>query len=199
MCYNRPTMSKEIVLDIETQNTFQDVGGYDTSRLKISVIGCYFYETDTYEAFEEHELAALWPRLEHADRIIGYNTVGFDLPVMNNYYSGNFLKFPGLDILAEIQKALGFRLKLDDVAAATVGIRKSGHGLQAVEWWKQGEIEKIKEYCLQDVRVTKGVYEYGLKYGALAYEDRLGGRKAIPVDFKPKVQEKVAINLTMGF
>ncbi len=192
-------MSKEIVLDIETQNTFQDVGGYDTSRLKISVIGCYFYETDTYEAFEEHELAALWPRLEHADRIIGYNTVGFDLPVMNNYYSGNFLKFPGLDILAEIQKALGFRLKLDDVAAATVGIRKSGHGLQAVEWWKQGEIEKIKEYCLQDVRVTKGVYEYGLKYGALAYEDRLGGRKAIPVDFKPKVQEKVAINLTMGF
>ena len=192
-------MSKEIVLDIETQNTFQEVGGYDTSRLKISVIGCYFYETDTYEAFEEHELAALWPRLEHADRIIGYNTIGFDLPVMNNYYSGDFLKFSGLDILAEIQKALGFRLKLDDVAAATVGTRKSGHGLQAVEWWKQGEIQKIKDYCLQDVRVTKDVYEYGLKYGSLAYEDRLGGRKAIPVDFKTKVQEIVAIILSLGF
>ncbi len=192
-------MSKEVVLDIETQNTFQEVGGYFTDRLKISVIGCYFYETDSYEAFEEHELPQLWTRLEHAERIIGYNTVGFDLPVMNNYYSGDFLKFPGLDILQEIQKALGFRLKLDDVAKATVGHQKSGHGLQAVEWWKQGEIQKIKDYCLQDVKVTKDVYEYGKKYNALAYEDRLGGRKAIPVDFSMKVAENPSINLTMGF
>lgn len=192
-------MFKEIVLDIETQNTFQDVGGYDHSRLKISVVGCYFYETDSYEAFEENELPALWPRLEHADRLIGYNTHGFDFPVMNNYYRGDFMTFPSLDILAEIQKALGFRLKLDDVAAATVGVRKSGHGLQAVEWWKQGKIQEIKDYCLQDVKVTKLVYEYGLKYSALAYEDRLGGRKAIPVDFNAKKEVKASINLTMGF
>lgn len=192
-------MSKEVVFDIETQNTFEEVGGYDTSKLKISVIGCYFYETDTYESFEEHDLPKLWPRLEQADRLIGYNSDGFDLPVMNNYYGGNFLSFPRLDLLVEIHKALGFRLKLDDVAAATVGTRKSGHGLQAVEWWKQGEIQKIKDYCLQDVKVTKDVYEYGLKYGALAYEDRLGGRKAIPVDFALKVQERPKINLTMGF
>ncbi len=191
-------MSKDVVLDIETQNTFQEVGGYFTDRLKISVIGVYFYETDSYETFEESELPQLWKRLEHSDRIIGYNTIGFDLPVMNNYYSGDFLKFPGLDILAEIQKALGFRLKLDDVAKATVGHQKSGHGLQAVEWWKQGKIQKIKDYCLQDVRVTKDVYEYGLKYKALAYEDRLGGRKAIPVDFTVKEIEKPSINLTMG-
>ncbi len=192
-------MSKEVVFDIETQNTFQDVGGYDCSRLKISVVGCYFYETNTYESFEEHELPKLWPRLEQADRLIGYNSKGFDCPVMNNYYSGDFLKFPNLDILEEIHKTLGFRLKLDDVAAATVGVRKSGHGLQAVEWWKQGEIQKIKDYCLQDVKITKDVYEYGLKYGALAYEDRLGGRKAIPVDFTLKPKENNAINLTMGF
>lgn len=192
-------MSKEVVLDIETQNTFQDVGGYKTDLLKISVIGCYFYETDSYEAFEEHELGALWPRLEHADRLIGYNQINFDLPVMNNYYSGDFKTFPNLDILVEIHKALGFRLKLDDVAAATVGHRKSAHGLQAVEWWKQGKIQEIKDYCLQDVKVTKEVYEYGLKYKALAYEDRIGGRKAIPVDFTLKKEEKRSINLTMGF
>ena len=192
-------MSKEIVFDIETQNTFEEVGGYHTSKLKISVIGCYFYETDTYEAFEEHELPQLWPRLEQSDRLIGYNSDSFDLPIMNNYYSGDFLKFPRLDLLVEIQKALGFRLKLDDVAAATVGHRKSGHGLQAVEWWKQGEIQKIKDYCLQDVKITKDVYEYGLKYQALAYEDRLSGRKAIPVDFILKQVEKPKINLTMGF
>ena len=191
--------SKEVVFDIETQNTFQEVGGYNHDKLKISVIGCYFYETDSYEAFEEHELPALWKRLEQADRLIGYNSKGFDLPVMNNYYTGNFLDFPNLDLLEEIHKTLGFRLKLDDVAAATVGTRKSGHGLQAVEWWKQGEIQKIKDYCLQDVRVTKDVYEYGLKYHALAYEDRLGGRKAIPIDFSVKQMVSPKINLTMGF
>lgn len=190
--------SKEIVLDIETQNTFQEVGSYDHTKLLISVVGVYFYETDEYKCYEVHELKDLWPRLEHAERIIGYNSISFDMPIMNNYYTGDLLKLPQLDILAEIQKALGFRLKLDDVAAASVGKRKSGHGLQAVEWWRNGEKEKVKAYCLDDVRVTKDVYEYGLKYKALAYEDRLGVRKGIPVDFTPK---KVAstINLTMPF
>ncbi|MBI4714280.1 ribonuclease H-like domain-containing protein [Candidatus Uhrbacteria bacterium] len=192
-------MSREIVLDIETQNTFQEVGGYNHDKLLISVIGCYFYETDSYEAFEETEFPLLWKRLEQADRLIGYNTKGFDFPVMNNYYSGDFLTFLNLDILEEIHNVLGFRLKLDDVAAATVGVRKSGHGLQAVEWWKQGEIQKIKDYCLQDVKVTKAVYEYGLKYKALAYEDRLRGRRAIPVNFEKKEQLAPKINLTMGF
>ena len=191
--------SREIVLDIETANTFQDVGGLHHDKLIMSVIGVYFYETDEYRAYEVSELAELWPRLERADRLIGYNNVSFDFPVMNNYYSGNFLTFPTLDILAEIHKALGFRLKLDDVAAASVGHRKSGNGLQAVEWWKKGEKEKVKSYCLDDVRVTKEVYEYGLKYKALAYQDLSGNRKGIPVDFALRKEAMPAINLTMGF
>lgn len=188
-------MSSEIVLDIETQSAAIQ----DLSSMRISVIGCYFYETDSYEAFEEPEFPVLWQRIEKAERIIGYNTKGFDLRIMNNYYGGDFFAFSNLDILEEIKKAIGFRLKLDDVAAATVGTRKSGHGLQAVEWWKQGEIQKIKDYCLQDVKVTKDIYEYGLKYKALAYEDRLSGRKAIPVDFSKKEAVSPKINLTMGF
>jgi DEAD/DEAH box helicase domain-containing protein len=192
-------MSNEVVLDIETQNTFQEVGGFKTDKLKISVVCAYFYETDTYECYEEHELGQFYKRLELSGRLIGYNSLGFDLPVMNNYYAGDFLTFSNLDLLKEIHKSLGFRLKLDDVAAATVGHRKSGHGLQAVEWWKQGEVQKIKDYCTQDVKVTKDVYEYGKKYGALAYEDRLGGRKAIPVDFSEKEPIETTINLSMGF
>lgn len=191
-------MSKEVVLDIETSNTFQEVGAYDHSKLKISVIGVYFYETDEYICYEEHELPLLWPRLERSGRIIGYNTKGFDYPVMNNYYAGDFMKFPSLDILEEIDRALGFRLKLDDVAAASVGHGKTGHGLQAVEWWRNGEKEKVKQYCLDDVRVTKEVYEYGLKHKALAFQDRTGNRRGIPVDFSA-VPETPSINLTMPF
>lgn len=193
-------MNNEVVLDIETKNTFQEVGGYFTDKLEISVIGVYFYETDEYIAYEEHELPVLWKRLESSGRIIGYNSRNFDLPVMNNYYAGDFLTFPNLDLMVEVQKALGHRLKLDDVAAGTIGIKKSANGLQAVEWWKQGEIEKIKSYCLDDVKVTRLVYEYGKKYKALAFENGFGQRKPIPVDFDTVEEEQAStINLTMGF
>jgi len=187
-------MSKEIVYDIETQTA----AGSDLRQMKISVVGVYYYETDEYICYEEKDFPQLWKRFEQGDRLIGYNSRFFDTPILNNYYPGDLNAFPQLDMLEQIHKSLGFRLKLADVAAATVGEKKSGHGLQAVEWWKQGEIQKIKDYCLQDVKVTKAVYEYGLKYDALAYEDRLGGRKAIPVDFKHK-EEVPAINLSMGF
>jgi DEAD/DEAH box helicase domain-containing protein len=190
----------EAVLDIETSNTFQEVGGYHHDKLKISVIGVYFYETDEYICYEVDELSELWPRLEQADRLIGYNTEGFDFPVMNNYYAGDFMTFPSLDMLVNIKEALGFRLKLDDVAESCLGEGKTGHGLDAVDWWRNGEKEKVKQYCLDDVRVTKGVYEYGLKHGALAYEDRFGERKGIPVDFALKQEDKERasnINLTM--
>lgn len=186
-------MSKEIVFDIETQTP----ATADLRGMRISVVGAYFYETDECICFEEKDLPKLWPRLETSDRIIGYNSRYFDIPILNNYYLGDLHKLPHLDLLEEIQKFLGFRLKLDDVASATVGQRKSGHGLQAVEWWRQGEIQKIKDYCLQDVKVTKAIYEYGRKYQALAYEDRSKGRQAIPVDFQPK-EPIASINLSMG-
>lgn len=191
-------MSREIVLDIETQNTFQEVGKYDHTLLKISLVGVYFYETDTYESFLEHELPALWPRLECADRIIGYNSKGFDIPVMNNYYAGDLMRVPQLDIMEEIQKHIGFRVKLDDVAHGTLGTGKSGNGLMAVQYFRQGQLDKLREYCLQDVKVTKEVYEYGLQKGDLKFKDRMGKPVTVPVKFARNIaQAKTAINLTM--
>jgi DEAD/DEAH box helicase domain-containing protein len=191
-------MNKDIVLDIETQNTFEEVGGYFTDKLKVSIVVAYYYETDTYESYLEHELPAMFAKLEVGGRIIGYNSIGFDMPVLNNYYAGNLLKLPQLDILQHIEKSLGYRIKLDDVAAATIGTRKSSHGLQAVAWWKEGKIDEIREYCQQDVKVTKEVYEFGLKNGYVLYDNRAGERQLIPVNFTP-VPEKTTVNLTMGF
>lgn len=191
-------MTNEVVLDIETQNTFDEVGGYFTDKLKVSLVGVYYYETDTYESYLEHELPQMFSRLERSGRIIGYNSIGFDMPVLNNYYAGDMLKLPQLDILAEIQKSLGYRIKLDAVAQSTIGTKKSAHGLQAVTWWKEGNIEAIREYCLQDVKVTKEVYEYGLKHGCILFDNRAGERQAVPVDFAVKVPT-AKLNLTLGF
>ncbi|OGL73943.1 hypothetical protein A3C96_02720 [Candidatus Uhrbacteria bacterium RIFCSPHIGHO2_02_FULL_60_10] len=191
-------MNNEIVLDIETSNSFADVGKYDPSLLKVSLVGLYSYRTDEYQSFLEPELPKLWRILESADRIIGYNLMGFDYPVLNTYYPGDLRKMPTLDIMLDIEKVIGFRVKLDDVAHASLGTGKSGNGLQAIEFFRKGEIQKLRDYCLQDVKVTKEVYEYGLKTGNVKYRDRRGQCIAVNVDFVPKL-EKAPVNLTMPF
>lgn len=191
---------REVVLDIETRNTFQDVGSYNPSLLQVSLVGVYFYETDTFESFLEEDLPKLWPRLERADRIIGYNLIGFDYPCLQSYYSGELKRLPTVDLLVEIEKRLGFRIKLDDVAHGTLGVGKSGHGLMAVEYWRKGEIEKLREYCLQDVRVTRDVYEHALQNGEVKFQDRQGQMQTIPLPLEPveATEVKPAINLSLG-
>lgn len=189
----------EVVLDIETQNTFQDVGAYNPTLLQISLVGCYFYETDTFESFLEADLPKLWPRLERADRVIGYNLFGFDYPCMQSYYTGDLKRIPTVDIMLEIEKRIGHRVKLDDVAHATLGIGKSGHGLMAVEFWKKGEIDKLREYCLQDVRVTRDVYEHALTNSCVYYFDRLGQKQQVPMPIMPpEAKSSTPLNLSLG-
>ncbi|OGY52042.1 MAG: hypothetical protein A3J59_03955 [Candidatus Buchananbacteria bacterium RIFCSPHIGHO2_02_FULL_56_16] len=161
---------KKIVLDIETKNTFSQVGSTDAARLDLSLLVVYDFETDRYQSFLEQELPKLWPLLERTDLIIGYNSDTFDIPLLNKYYSGDLTKIKSLDLLVEIRKSLGRRLSLDMVAAGTLGAGKSGDGLAAVRWWQQGEIEKIRHYCQEDVRLTKELYEYALAHQHLRYK-----------------------------
>jgi len=162
---------KKIVFDIETKNAFQDVGKADPVLLDVSVVCIHDSETDTYSSYLEEELPKLWPILESADMLIGYNSDHFDIPILNKYYPGDLTHIKSLDLLKEIRSVLGRRLRLDSVAEATLGTKKSGSGLQAIEWWRKGEIEKIKKYCLDDVRITKGVYDYARKHNLLKYKD----------------------------
>ncbi len=194
----------EIVIDIETQNTFADLGPHRHAELKVSIAVIYDYSADKFLSFREENLKELWPLLEKAERIIGYNSRFFDLPVLNNYYSGDLTKLPQLDMLEEIKKALGFRLKLNDVARATLGVEKSGHGLQAVEWFKTGEFDKIEKYCVDDVRLTRDLYEFGKKNRQLFYPELSGNKiRPFPINFAPSIKKNVEtaqnINLTLPF
>jgi DEAD/DEAH box helicase domain-containing protein len=194
------TPRREIVFDIETQNSFQDVGSYNPSLLSVSVVGVYFYETDTFETFMEADLPKLWPRFERTTRLIGYNSNHFDIPCMQRYYQGDLKRIPSFDLLEEIQKALGYRIKLDDVAQATLGMGKTGHGLQAIDFWRKGEIQKLCDYCLQDVRVTRDLYEYALEHKHVKFLDRMGQLQTISINVDPPSEEaKPAMNLTLGF
>ncbi|PID51995.1 MAG: helicase [Candidatus Moraniibacteriota bacterium] len=164
---------RKIVLDIETQNTFQEVGSNDPTKLDISLLVIYDYKTEEYLTFTEENFNDLWQILEETDLIIGYNSNHFDIPLLNKYYPGDLTIVGSLDLLTEIKNVIGRSIRLDNIAEATIGVGKSGHGLQAIEWWKNGEIDKIEKYCRDDVKVTKDVYEYAMKNGTLKYKDLL--------------------------
>ncbi|MBU0660974.1 ribonuclease H-like domain-containing protein [Patescibacteria group bacterium] len=173
-------MSREIVFDIETIGDIKNL-----STMKVTVVSIYEYETDSYRSFEEHELKELWPILEKAERIIGYNSEHFDVPILNRYYTGDLTIIPHLDLLKVIKESCGKRFKLDDVAQATLQMKKSADGLIAMEWFRQGEIQKVKDYCEQDVRVTKEVYDYGVKNSMIYYPTITGEVMPIAVNFAP--------------
>jgi DEAD/DEAH box helicase domain-containing protein len=162
---------KKIVFDCETSNIFSDVSSNEASALDLSVVCIYDYETDKYSSFTKETLKDLWPIFEKADLLIGYNSDHFDIPLLNKYYSGDLSKIQSLDLLKEIKNSLGRRIKLDSVAEATLGKNKSGHGLEATVWWKNGEYQKVIDYCIDDVKITKEVYEYALKNGNVKYKD----------------------------
>ncbi len=157
----------KIVFDIETQNTFQEAGSSDPADLSISLVGIYNYETDKYDSFLESELSRLWPIIEKTDMLIGYNSDHFDIPLLNKYYPGDLTKIKSLDLLKEIKNSFGRRVKLDSVALGTFNKGKTGNGLEAITWWKNGEIDNIRKYCLEDVKITKELYEYAFKNGSV--------------------------------
>jgi len=164
-------MNKEVVLDLETQKIFSEVSQNNPRLLGISVVGIYRRETKTYEKFWEGELDRLWPILEGADLTIGFNIRKFDFPVLSAYYPGDLTKLPVLDILESVKESLGFRIGLDNLARATLGLQKTADGLAAIEFYRQGEMDKLAEYCLNDVKITKEIYDYAVKNGSLKYYD----------------------------
>ncbi len=162
---------KKIVFDIETSNIFSEVGSNNAADLDLSVICIYDYDRDVYESFMQKDLANLWPILESADMLIGFNSDHFDIPLLNKYYSGDLTKIKSLDILKEIKASYGRRMKLDQIAEGTLGINKSGHGLDAVTWWRNGEYDKVIKYCTDDVKITKDIYEYARTNNKLIFKE----------------------------
>lgn len=187
---------KKIVFDIETSNIFQEVGSNDPVDLSISVVGLYDYETDKYSSFLVEEFGELWKIIENTDALITFNGDHFDIPLLNKYYSGDLFKWKSVDLLKEMQKSAGRRMKLDQIAEGTLGIHKSGNGLDAIKWWREGDVEKVKKYCLDDVRITKDIYEYALKNGKLIFKE---GPNMNEVKLDTKDWETLPLSSAMNF
>ena len=158
-----------LVLDLETQNTFDEVGRQNIHKLKVSVVGTYDYQNHNYQSYEENEIHKLEERLKSVDLLIGFNVRRFDLVVLQPYLFSSVDSFPVLDLLEEIEKVRGHRVSLQSVAQATIDVTKTGQGLDAVGLYRRGQMEQLKSYCLNDVKLTKDIYEYGKTNGRVYF------------------------------
>ena len=175
-----------IVIDIETKNTFEDVGGrMNLEKLDASLACIYSYNHDTYAPFRENEWHKLAPILQNARLIIGFSISRFDLPVMKKYFPFNLMALSRYDILDEIELVYGNRISLDILAKTNLGTQKTGHGLDAITYYRSGDWRSLIEYCTQDVKITKDLYDLIKKQGFLNIPKRYTGELVkVPLSVK---------------
>lgn len=191
----------QVILDVETKKTFDEVGGFFPDRLGISFVGVCIREGSsgegTMKSFWEKDLPELFPLLERADLIVGFNVDNFDMQTFVPYYSGDITTIPTLDLLTKIKDSAGHRIGLDAVAQETLGIGKTGDGLDAIKYFNTKQWDKLEKYCLQDVKVTRDVYDFGLKTGHVKFKNKWNRLIECPVDFSftPKRDAGVQMSL----
>ena len=183
---------KRLVFDIETQKEFAEVGGYrNVHLLGVAVAGVFNYADNTLRAYTEAEMPELEKVMAAASLIIGFNTKHFDYHVLQPYFKNlDLLGASTLDLMENIEGVLGFRVSLDSLAKNTLGAQKTSHGLEALKWFREGKIEEVKNYCLQDVKLTRELYEYGLNHGSVMFESRVDGLKTIPATWSTTKDKK---------
>ena len=172
-----------LIVDLETQNLVQDVGGWgNVNKLKISIACAWDSKTQQMLVFKENEIHKLNELCEER-LVIGYNIRGFDLVILEAY-GLNLSRLDVFDIMYDVQTLTRQKfLKLETIAQGTLNAGKSADGLMAVEWWKTGEIDKIIQYCKQDVEVTRDIFEYGRKNGHVKLRRAEGANVEVKVNW----------------
>jgi DEAD/DEAH box helicase domain-containing protein len=175
---------KVVVFDLETQRSFAEVGGRSQfHRLGVSVGVAYRYDRDEFLVVTEDRISELIDLLLEATLVVGYNIRGFDYEVLRAYTEEDLQKLPTLDLMFDLEQRLGFRPKLDSVVSATLGESKIADGMQALEWWQLGEVDRIIEYCQEDVRVTRDLYDFGKRHRWVQVSRFGGSPRKVEVDW----------------
>jgi DEAD/DEAH box helicase domain-containing protein len=176
---NKDIVSEEVnekrilYFDLETQKSATEVGGWQNIHLMMVSVAVLFDSLgDRFCIFTEDQIDGLIEHFEMADLVIGFNLKRFDYKVLESYICRELGKIPAFDILEDIHNRLGHRLSLDHLAKETLNKEKSADGLQALEWFKAGEIEKLTEYCKRDVALTRDLFLHGLEKGYLVYRNK---------------------------
>jgi hypothetical protein len=160
------------------------VGGWNRcDKMGVSIAVLYDSGEDRYFDYEEHQIDELVEHLKLLDLTIGFNILRFDYKVLTGLSPFPFQTLPTLDLLVHIHQRLGYRVKLDNLAQATLNAAKSADGLQALKWWQEGRLDLITEYCRQDVTVTRDLYTHGRDNRHVFFTNKAGQKVRLPVDW----------------
>ncbi len=176
------------VFDVETRRSAQEVGGWGRAeRMGVSVAVLYDSRLDDFLVFEEHQVAGMIDHLARCDLVVGFNNRRFDNRVLLPYGGERLARLPTLDLLEEVQRRLNYRLSLDHLAECTLGAKKSGSGLDALRWFKEGNMAAIVEYCKKDVAITRDLFLFGLANGYWLFRNKAGHLVRCPVDYGARI------------
>ena len=178
----------EIVKAIPERNGENDLdveycaGWQDHANMGISVCGGFEYDSGRYRVFCTDNLHQFADAVERADIIVGFNNIPFDNAVIRATWQP-LVKLPenweakSYDLLREIWVAAGlgpeFNFKthggfgLDAMCEKNFGTKKSGNGALAPKMWQRGQIGNVIDYCLNDVALTKQLFDKVLADGTL--------------------------------
>ncbi len=178
------------VFDLETKHSAAEVGGWHKAeKMGISMGVVYDAGQDRFVAYTEEQVPQLLDHLFNLDLVVGFNNKKFDNRVLSAYCRRSLSTLPSFDILEQIFRQLGYRLSLNRLAEHTLGIRKSADGLQALAWYKQGEMEKIRKYCQKDVEITRDLFLHGLQQEYLLFANKAGKVVRLPVNFSRAIKK----------
>lgn len=173
-----------LYFDLETQKSADEVGGWSNSHLmKLSVGVVWDSLENKYLTYLEKDAEKLAEKLQTADLVVGFNVIGFDYAVLQPYAKCDLQEIPTFDMLMDVHKKLGHRIALNNLAQETLKAEKSADGLLALQWYKEGKIDKIIEYCIKDVEITRDVFLYGQKNKHLFLKSKYKGRQKLEVDW----------------
>ena len=179
-----PPAKNIVYFDLETQKSAEEVGGWERIReMRMSIGVTYSTARGDYRIYHEKNIDDLLTELQRADLVVGFNNLRFDYEVLHYYTVYDMRQIPTLDVLIDLQEKLQHRLSLDAVACATLGVEKTAEGMQAIQWFRQGRLMEIAEYCCYDVKITRLVHEYGIAHKQLFYTNRFGNKLTVAVNW----------------
>ncbi len=173
-----------LYFDLETQKSADDVGGWGNIHdMKLAVGVVWDSCEQEYFSYLESAASQLVKKLRTADLVVGFNVKKFDYGVLQPYADFDLDEITTFDMLIDVNKKLGHRLSLNHLAENTLNAEKSADGLVSLQWFKEGKIDKIIEYCKQDVEITRDLFLYGELHGYVKYSTRSGVAKDLKVDW----------------
>jgi DEAD/DEAH box helicase domain-containing protein len=184
-----PGTNRLMVLDVETQYLSDEVpGGWNAiDKLKVALVVTWD-EASGMRVWYEPDVPRLLEETRNFNPIVTFNGERFDFQVLSAYGDiSHLLGERSTDIMIRLKDRLGFRVKLDSLAASTLGRGKSGSGIQSVEWWRSGDPalrQKVADYCKMDVELTRDIYLFGRAKGYVLLNDiRTGETRRVPVSW----------------